>query len=179
MQFSTTTSALLLLVGSVLAAPAPQVGAAVQPPADKSNFVIADGQVGVALWQANGAGDGVIMDARDLAAGKRDQVTIHTGVTYATLEVVVGNGFNPAGIRCQVKDNHGREVFGKCSIRVDCSTGLPDTNANQGTRGQNLDTTFADGNNGRWTLDPPSHITEIICDPRFVANNRNNQGAAA
>jgi hypothetical protein len=151
MQFSTLTSTVLLLATSISAAPAPQAQTA-SAPVDKSTFVIADGKLGVALWEANGEGDGFTMNHHAISRGDRDMVNVHTGVTYATLEVVVGNSFNPATIRCAVLDHSGREVFGR--------------------RGANFDTTFADGNNGRWTLERPSRISQIICDPRFRANNR-------
>lgn len=161
MHFSTITATLLLLATSAIAAPAPQAqtagtGQGAAPAEDKSNFVITDGNLGVALWQQNGAGDGFIMNARAITKGDRDMLNVHTGVTYATLEVIVGNGFNPANIRCAVLDHAGREVFAR--------------------RGQNLDTTFSDANNGRWTLERPTTISQIICDPRFAANNRNAQG---
>ena len=174
MQFTTitTTSALLTLLTLTSAAPAPQAAgiqgfaptsAAAAPPAtetkvDKSTIIIDAGRIGVGLAKLNDA-DGLtfLMDQNLIQAGSPDTFNIHTGVVYEKLEVAVGTGIQPQTLRCKILDPAGRPIF-----------------ANRGT---NLDDTFSDANNGFWTLNPPSQVSSIICDPKFVAFNRNPPAA--
>ncbi|KAL5330504.1 hypothetical protein ACEPPN_000021 [Leptodophora sp. 'Broadleaf-Isolate-01'] len=69
---------------------------------------------------------------------------------FNSVELSVGADVQKQDLRCQILDNNGQPITVK--------------------RGQNIDTTFADGNGGPWTFLKPasSEVSKIICDPAFV-----------
>lgn len=67
---------------------------------------------------------------------------------FETIEISVGDGANQ-DLRCQVLDTYGNVVLGK--------------------RNANVDTTFSDAGKGPWTFKEATEISQIICDPAFVA----------
>jgi len=79
--------------------------------------------------------------------GVRDvkAANIHGAVGKVALKV--SSGVDPA-YRCQITDENNKPIVI--------------------TRGKNIDTTFADGNNGAWTIRKPTTVKNIICDPNFV-----------
>lgn len=126
---------------------------------DKSGAFVNAGLVGVGLSKLdNTEGLTFLMDENKLRQGQADSFVIFEPTVYEKLEVAVGLGFQPATIRCKILDLNKNEIIA--------------------TRGQNRDKTFSDANNGFWTLERPSRVSEIICDPGFVANNLNAQPAA-
>jgi hypothetical protein len=72
---------------------------------------------------------------------------------FKTVELVVGCDVVNQAHRCQILDERDQPIVV--------------------IRGNNTDTTFADGNAGIWTLAEESFVSQIICDPTFV------KGAAA
>jgi len=69
---------------------------------------------------------------------------------YDTLELDVGILVEDQGVRCQVLDNMGEAIVA--------------------VRGANIDTTFSDAGNGPWSFQQASEVSQIICDPAFVAD---------
>ncbi|ORY11131.1 hypothetical protein BCR34DRAFT_565731 [Clohesyomyces aquaticus] len=69
---------------------------------------------------------------------------------FNSVSLSVGADVQKQGLRCQILDNMGK------AIKVQ--------------RGQNIDTTFADGGAGPWKFLNPatSEVSKIICDPAFV-----------
>ncbi|KAF2651153.1 hypothetical protein K491DRAFT_761267 [Lophiostoma macrostomum CBS 122681] len=68
---------------------------------------------------------------------------------YDTIELDVGILVEDQGIRCKVLDNNGKEIIA--------------------VRGANTDTTFSDAGKGAWAFQKASEVSQIICDPAFVA----------
>ena len=73
-------------------------------------------------------------------------------VKFKSIEVLAGGVDKP---RCQVKSREGGfEIIAK--------------------RNANIDTTFSDAGKGKWTFqDGAIAIGDIVCDPKFEANNLN------
>jgi hypothetical protein len=69
---------------------------------------------------------------------------------FNSVELNVGADVQKQDLRCQILDNNGQPITLQ--------------------RGQNIDTTFADGNGGPWTFLEPAftEVSQIICDPAFV-----------
>ncbi|KAL8855899.1 MAG: hypothetical protein Q9178_007464 [Gyalolechia marmorata] len=67
---------------------------------------------------------------------------------FSTVELVVGANVQNQAYRCQILDPASKPLIIQ--------------------RGANTDTTFADGDAGKWTLKSPSAVSKIICDPTFV-----------
>ncbi|KAK4945915.1 hypothetical protein LTR10_015008 [Elasticomyces elasticus] len=93
---------------------------------------------------------------RDNVGGEQE-VTFgpNSGVSagvFTTLEVDVGADQDPT-LRCAAQGADGVNIFAR--------------------RGNNLDDTFSDSTNGKWTFDGPVTVANIVCDINFVANNRN------
>ena len=176
MRVAALTSGLLLLASSVVALPQAQgftplpQGQAVPPPPpgsnqpapppapaeDKSKF-ITDNGLAVALWDAVGNEDIMFLNEQALLAGNRDMIPINTGFLYDRLEIIVGKNFRAPTTRCQILDGRGNPIFAK--------------------RNANLDTTFADGNGGKWDIVRPSQVHALVCDPGFKACDRNQQAS--
>lgn len=169
MQYSKTAATLLALAATAISAPvssgnsttAPVASAASVAPATVTSSVpveFLDNVIGVKLAGAHGK-DALtfIMDDELIVAGKPSVVHVSAHTKYETLEVKVGSNFpdQEATLRCAITDSYGKRIFA--------------------TRGANLDDTFSDAGNGEWTLEHPSVVSSIICDPAFVANNRNAQ----
>ncbi len=70
--------------------------------------------------------------------------------TFNSVELNVGADVQKQDLRCQILDQKNRPITVK--------------------RGQNIDTTFADGNGGAWTFWKPTSakVSKIICNPAFV-----------
>ncbi|PVH72171.1 hypothetical protein DL98DRAFT_520629 [Cadophora sp. DSE1049] len=89
--------------------------------------------------------------AFDEAGLKREiQEPVGSSGPFNSVELSVGADVQKQDLRCQILDNNGQPIIVK--------------------RGQNIDTTFADGNGGPWTFLKPafSEVSKIICDPAFV-----------
>ena len=72
------------------------------------------------------------------------------GGPFTQVQILVDAAAPNQGLRCQVLDQEGVPLIA--------------------TRGENVDITFADGGNGPWTFnDPKVRVSEIVCDPLFVA----------
>ncbi|KAF7195890.1 hypothetical protein HII31_02770 [Pseudocercospora fuligena] len=68
---------------------------------------------------------------------------------YNSVELTLGADVDPE-LRCQILDSHNKAITVQ--------------------RGENIDTTFADGGNGPWEFLYPesSEVYNIVCDPTFV-----------
>lgn len=89
--------------------------------------------------------------AFDKAGLEREiQKPVGSSGPFNSVELNVGADIQRQDLRCQILDNKGNPITVK--------------------RGQNIDTTFADGNGGPWTFLEPSssEVSKIICDPAFV-----------
>ncbi|KAL8924407.1 MAG: hypothetical protein Q9172_002709 [Xanthocarpia lactea] len=85
-----------------------------------------------------------------LHAGKRISQPPSSSSTgpFTTVELLVGPAIQNQAYRCQILDQSSKPIIIQ--------------------RGPNTDTTFADGDAGKWTLKTPSTVSKIICDPTFV-----------
>ncbi|OCT48144.1 hypothetical protein CLCR_04337 [Cladophialophora carrionii] len=68
---------------------------------------------------------------------------------YETVELSVGSLVEKQDYRCQIQDMAGQPLIV--------------------LRGANRDITFSDADKGAWTLENPSAVHKIVCDPTFVA----------
>lgn len=166
MQYSKTAATLLALAATAISAPVSSGNSTSTPAATASSMAPAsvtssvpveflDKVVGVKLAGAHGK-DALtfIMDDQLLLAGKPSTVHVTEHTEYETVEILVGSELTELDtLRCAITDSHGKRIFA--------------------TRGVNLDDTFSDAGNGEWALEHPSIVSSIVCDPAFVANNRN------
>lgn len=67
---------------------------------------------------------------------------------FDTVEISVGSQVDPA-LRCALENRHGRPIVAK--------------------RGENVDTTFSDADKGPWSFRRSHRVSNVICDPEFVA----------
>jgi len=85
-----------------------------------------------------------------LAAGEREeQLPVGSNGPFETVELRVGALVEKQDYRCQIFDVAGYPI----TLH----------------RGEKTDTTFSDADKGEWTFDYPSEVSQIICDPSFVA----------
>lgn len=68
---------------------------------------------------------------------------------YETVELSVGSLVEKQDYRCQILDTAGKPLIV--------------------LRGENRDITFSDADKGAWTLETPSEVGDIVCNPTFVA----------
>jgi len=68
---------------------------------------------------------------------------------FETVELSVGSLVEKQDYRCQILDNYGNPLIV--------------------LRGANRDITFSDADKGAWTLETPSYVSDIVCNPTFVA----------
>ncbi|EXJ54643.1 hypothetical protein A1O7_09984 [Cladophialophora yegresii CBS 114405] len=68
---------------------------------------------------------------------------------YETVELSVGSLVEKQDYRCKILDMAGAPLIV--------------------LRGENRDITFSDADKGAWTLETPSEVHSIVCDPSFVA----------
>ena len=68
---------------------------------------------------------------------------------FETVELRVGSLVAKQDERCQILDNYGNPLYV--------------------LRNGKRDITFSDADKGAWTLETPSEVSEILCDPNFVA----------
>ncbi|KAK5170626.1 uncharacterized protein LTR77_005215 [Saxophila tyrrhenica] len=84
-----------------------------------------------------------------LSGVKRDiRTPTASGGPYNSINIAVGPLVSPE-LRCKVKNQANRAIVA--------------------TRGENIDTTFSDADKGAWAFQKESAVSNIICDPRFVA----------
>ncbi|KAH0848840.1 hypothetical protein AYO21_08285 [Fonsecaea monophora] len=85
-----------------------------------------------------------------LPAGYRaESAPVATSGPFETVELSVGSLVEKQDYRCQILDIHGNPLIV--------------------LRGANRDITFSDADKGAWTLETPSEVSDIVCDPTFVA----------
>ncbi|KIX96294.1 uncharacterized protein Z520_08072 [Fonsecaea multimorphosa CBS 102226] len=85
-----------------------------------------------------------------LPAGYRaESAPVATSGPFETVELSVGSLVEDQAYRCQILDLYGNPLIV--------------------LRGENRDITFSDADKGAWTLETPSEVGEIVCDPTFVA----------
>jgi len=68
---------------------------------------------------------------------------------FETVELSVGSLVEQQTYRCQILDMAGNPLIV--------------------LRGENRDITFSDADKGAWTLETPSEVSDIVCNPTFVA----------
>jgi len=68
---------------------------------------------------------------------------------FETVELSVGALVEKQDYRCQILDNYGQPLYV--------------------LRGGKRDITFSDADKGAWTLETPSEVSDIVCNPTFVA----------
>ncbi|KIW62392.1 hypothetical protein PV04_10572 [Phialophora macrospora] len=68
---------------------------------------------------------------------------------FETVELSVGSLVEKQDYRCQILDVAGNPLIV--------------------LRGENRDITFSDADKGAWTLETPSEVSDIVCNPTFVA----------
>jgi len=84
-----------------------------------------------------------------LTAGQRDaQAPIGSSGPFEAVELRVGKLVQKQDYRCQILDYTGYPI-----------------NLHRGSASAD---TFSDAGKGEWTLDYPSEVSQIICDPTFV-----------
>ncbi|KIW22384.1 uncharacterized protein PV07_12274 [Cladophialophora immunda] len=84
-----------------------------------------------------------------LPAGYRaESAPVATSGPFETVELSVGSLVEQQNYRCQILDLYGNPLVV--------------------LRGANRDITFSDADKGAWTLETPSEVSEIICDPTFA-----------
>lgn len=83
-----------------------------------------------------------------LTAGGRDEENVRAMNEFSTV-TLTSPASQKDSLRCQILDKAGKAITVK--------------------RGENVDTTFADGGKGAWTFKTPARaqIGKIICDPTF------------
>lgn len=85
------------------------------------------------------------------AFSSRDELApVGSSGPFTTVELRVGELVDLQTLRCQILDRRSRAILV--------------------VRGGNVDTTFADGDAGLWTLVQEHRVTNIICDADFVAD---------
>ncbi|OAP55388.1 hypothetical protein AYL99_10361 [Fonsecaea erecta] len=85
-----------------------------------------------------------------LPAGYRaESAPVATSGPFETVELRVGSLVEKQDYRCRILDIYGNPLIV--------------------LRGENRDNTFSDAHKGAWTLETPSEVGDIICDPTFVA----------
>jgi len=68
---------------------------------------------------------------------------------FETVELAVGKLVEQQDYRCQILDNYGNPLYV--------------------LRGGKRDITFSDADKGAWTLETPSYVSDIVCNPTFQA----------
>jgi hypothetical protein len=81
-----------------------------------------------------------------------------TSGPFTTIEISLGAGVENTALRCAAFDNYGKPIVG--------------------TRGKNIDTTFSDADKGAWTFRQASYVSQVVCDPSFVAIDPNSDELA-
>ncbi|EXJ87927.1 hypothetical protein A1O1_04854 [Capronia coronata CBS 617.96] len=85
-----------------------------------------------------------------LEAGQREEaMPVGSSGPFETVELRVGELVEDQKYRCQVLDHMGNPIIV--------------------LRGENRDITFSDAGKGAWTFETPSQVSDIVCDPTFVA----------
>lgn len=83
--------------------------------------------------------------------GGRQEMSLRGRDAFQTITVTVGEAVRNQGFRCQALDLQNVPLVAR--------------------RGENVDTTFADGGKGAWKFVQASAISRVVCDPAFVADN--------
>jgi len=79
---------------------------------------------------------------------RKQKAPVGSSGPFETIEISVGAAAQQ-DLRCQVLDSDGNAIIGQ--------------------RGTNVDNTFSDAGKGPWTFKEATEVSEIICDPTFVA----------
>jgi len=80
------------------------------------------------------------------------ELAVGSSGPFETVELAVGSLVEKQDYRCQILDNYGNPLIV--------------------LRGANRDITFSDADKGAWTLETPSYVSDIVCNPTFVASTR-------
>ncbi|EME82791.1 uncharacterized protein MYCFIDRAFT_80396 [Pseudocercospora fijiensis CIRAD86] len=124
----------------------PDFVAASAPPAEDEDEEDEDLSIRVTLTDGNLA----TQTPFDEAGLVREQKSpVGSEGPYNSVELALGADVNP-DLRCQILDSRNHAITVQ--------------------RGQNIDTTFADGGNGPWMFLYPeeAEVSKIVCDPAFV-----------
>ncbi|KAF2252891.1 hypothetical protein BU26DRAFT_515313 [Trematosphaeria pertusa] len=80
---------------------------------------------------------------------REEQMPVGSSGPFKTVNLEVGKGVQQQNLRCQVLDDAGKPIVLM--------------------RGANVDITFSDADKGEWQFRKESMVSNIICDPTFVA----------
>jgi len=101
----------------------------------------------------------VILESQSTETGSQTQLSANTVFVdlppvgssgpFETVELSVGSLVEKQDYRCQILDMAGNPLYV--------------------LRGGKRDITFSDADKGAWTLETPSEVSDIVCNPTFVA----------
>jgi hypothetical protein len=103
----------------------------------------------------------VILESQSTETGSQTQLPANTALVdlppvgssgpFETVELSVGSLVAKQDFRCQILDLAGNPLYV--------------------LRGGKRDITFSDADKGAWTLETPSEVSDIVCNPTFVARS--------
>ena len=103
----------------------------------------------------------VILESQSTETGSQTQLPANTPLVdlppvgssgpFETVELRVGDLVKNQEFRCQILDMHSMPLFV--------------------LRNGKRDITFSDADKGPWTLETPSEVSDIVCNPTFVAQS--------